>query len=68
MSRDCRRIAVTNSAGNVRAIDALDVGRAVEVKGQRRNTNGDLVFVWSADFSPDGKHIAVACNEPPDFI
>ena len=41
MSRDCRRVALTSSTGNVRVIEASDVGKVVEVKGQRRNGKGN---------------------------
>ena len=68
MSRDCRRVAVVSSTGIVRIIEALDVWRVIEVKGQPRDGKGNLVYVWGADFSPDGKYLAGAINVPRGWI
>ena len=68
MSRDCRRVAVASATGVVRVFEAPDVGRVVEVKGQPRNGQGNPVYVWGTEFSPDGKYLASACNDPPDWI
>ncbi len=61
MSRDCRRVAVTSDTVDVQVIEAPDVWRVVVVKGQPRNEHGNPVFIWGADFSPDGKYLAAAC-------
>jgi serine/threonine protein kinase/WD40 repeat protein len=63
MSRDCRRIVVRSSTGDVNIINAPDVSRVVEVKGLPGSRDGNPVFVWGFDFSPDGNYLAAHCHD-----